>query len=63
MPRPYVRIPVHVEHLTNDTDLWCYDCGLSTGVRVWFTAAVAAGPTLLRSTSVCTECGGHEIEA
>lgn len=62
MPRPYVRIPVHVEQVSTDTELWCYDCGLSTGVRVWFVATLGAGPTSLRSTSVCTYCGGHEIE-
>lgn len=62
MPRPYVRIPVQVEQLTTDTGLWCFTCQLGTGIRAWFTASIGTGPMSLRSTSVCAECGGREIE-
>lgn len=53
---------VQVEHLANDLGLWCNDCMLSSGIRVWF-ASTHAGVTTVRSTLGCLDCDGDNITA
>ena len=53
---------VQVELVDVETGLWCLDCALSTGARVWFTTVVF-GITRLRSQVFCIEAGqAHAIE-
>lgn len=53
---------VHVEFVDVETGLWCRDCALSTGARVWFTTTILC-TTRLRSQLFCTEAGqAHTIE-
>ena len=54
------RIVVAVEYLGNDIGLWCTDCNLSTGARVWFTTTTL-GRTTLRFNVFCTECGRRNV--
>lgn len=61
MARRVAVVPVHVEYVGNDLDLWCFDCKLCTGARVWFTTTVAS-VTSLHSNVFCTECGTRNVE-
>lgn len=53
-------VSVQLEHLTNDLGLWCNDCMLASGVRIWFTAT-CQGTTLLRTTYGCVDCDGDNV--
>lgn len=62
MAKAQRTVAVHAELVTVDTGLWCLDCALSTGARVWFTTTVL-GTTRLRSQVFCTEAGQqHDVE-
>ncbi len=55
------RLVVTVEYVGNDIGLWCLDCNLSTGARVWFTTTTC-GQTTLRSNVFCTECRSRNVQ-
>ena len=59
--REHGVVAVAVEYVGNDLDLWCFDCMLCTGARVWFTTT-ASSVTTLRYAVFCTECGGRNVE-
>lgn len=51
---------VSVEHVDNEYGLWCNDCHLPSGVRVFFTVTCACH-TVLRSQNVCADCEGRNV--
>lgn len=53
-------IAVAVEHLVTEVGLWCNDCMLGAGVRVWV-AATAQGQMVLNHAVGCTDCGGRNV--
>jgi hypothetical protein len=59
--RPHVAYAVRVEQLAIDTGLWCRNCALPSGARVWFTLTI--GPVMsLRHTLRCLDCSGDDLE-
>lgn len=54
------RVLVTVEPLVTDLGLWCTDCHLGSGARVWFTV-LYQGCLALRSNEVCVDCGGPNL--
>jgi len=49
-----------VEVLSLETGLWCMDCMLSTGLRLWYVTSTGLASTL-RSKAECRECGGRDL--
>lgn len=49
-----------VEVLSLETGLWCMDCMLSSGLRLWFVTSTGLASTL-RSRVECRECGGRNL--
>jgi len=54
-------VTVHLEWVGHQTGLWCCECSLSTGARVWFTTTVGRR-TAVHENRFCTECGGRQVE-
>jgi hypothetical protein len=51
---------VTVELLEVETGLWCIDCALPSGARIWFTTRT--GPAMsLRSQRSCLDCDGNQV--
>lgn|GEM_PF-7048426 len=55
-------IVLQVEYVTHDPGLWCNDCLLSTGLRIWYTVTTGDTTGALHEQVFCTDCGGRNIE-
>ena len=57
--RPVVRLRAEVLALAEQ--LWCFDCHIPAGVRLWV-AVVVAGRHEVHVLAKCRDCGGRRIE-
>lgn len=53
-------VQTHIEHLGNDLGMWCNDCNLPSGVRIWY-VATCLGTSVLRQILACVDCDGDNV--
>jgi len=61
MARRVGLLVVHVEYLGYQSGLWCTDCRLSTGVRIWVVRTIGTVSALCGDL-LCSQCRGHHVE-